>query len=106
MKLPEFLTEDEYGDIWLTGHRIGLAHVVRIYNEGYSAEMIGLEYPTLSLALIHKTIAFYLENQQQVDAQVAEIDAELQRQAAAAPRGPDLTELRRRIAQMKRAGPT
>ena len=107
MTLPDFLTADEHGDIRLTGHRIGLAHVVRVYNEGYSAEMIGIEYPTLPLALIHKVIAFYLENQSDVDAHVAEIDEELRRQADATPRrGPDLAELRRRIAQMKQAKPS
>jgi uncharacterized protein (DUF433 family) len=106
MTLPDFLTADELGDIRLKGHRIGLAHVVRVYNEGYCAEMIAIEYPTLSLALIHKTIAFYLENQEEVDAYVAATDADLKKQAAAARRGPDLAELRRRFAQMKQAGPS
>jgi uncharacterized protein (DUF433 family) len=101
MKLPDFLTGDELGDIRLTGHRIGLAHVVRLYNEGYSVEMIALEYDTLPLALIHKTIAYYLENRAEVDAHVAAIDEELQRQAAASKGSPTLAELRRRFELMK-----
>jgi uncharacterized protein (DUF433 family) len=103
MTLPDFLTADELGDIRLTGHRIGLAHVVRLYNEGYSVEMIASEYRTLPLALIHKTIAFYLENRADVDAHVAEIDRELDRQASEARSGPSLAELRRRLEQMKQA---
>jgi hypothetical protein len=41
MTLPEFLTQSEAGEIRLAGHRIGLFHVVRRYNEGYSPEMLG-----------------------------------------------------------------
>ena len=103
MILPDFLGADEHGDICLTGHRIGLAHIVRLYNEGYSVEMIASEYRTLPLALIHKTIAFYLENQAEVDAHVAEIDRELDRQAAQAKSGPSLAELRRRLEQIRKA---
>jgi hypothetical protein len=39
VQLPEFLT-DAGGEIVLSGHRIGLYHVVQRYNEGDSAEML------------------------------------------------------------------
>ena len=42
-------------------------------------------FPTLSLALIHKVIAFYLENQAEVDAYVAHCEAESERHHEAAP---------------------
>jgi uncharacterized protein (DUF433 family) len=67
VQLPDFLTEDADGFTHLRGHRIGLLHVVQCYNEGYSPEMLAEEFPTLSLALIHKTIAFYLENQAEAE---------------------------------------
>lgn len=101
--LPEFLSNDDGGFIHLVGHRIGLHHVVRLYNDGYSPEMLAEEYPTLSLALIHKVIAFYLENQREVDAYAAEHDAEISRQAAAAVAGPSSLDLRQRMDAKRRA---
>jgi uncharacterized protein (DUF433 family) len=92
----EFLTRDPDGEIRLTDHRIGLYHVVTTYNEGYSAEMLAEEFPTLPLALIHKVIAFYLEHREEVDAYVAGSREEIERQASAPRQRPDLSELRRR----------
>ena len=103
MTLPEFLTEYAGGDIRLTGHRIGLFHVVHRYNEGYSPEMLLGEYPTLPLALIHKVIAFYLENRAEVDAYVAAYRNELSRQRAANPRRIDVAALRQRLEAMQQA---
>ncbi len=103
MNLPDFLAQDKYGYIHLAGHRIGLMHVVDLYKEGYSPEMLLDHFPTLSLALIHKVIAFYLENQTEVDAYIAQGRAEIDRQAAAPQPGPDRAELRRRMEARRRA---
>src|SRR5262245_32604764 len=62
MTLPDFLSQDADGYIHVTGHRIGLQDVVYYYNEGHSPETLLEAFPTLSLALIHKIIAFYLEH--------------------------------------------
>jgi uncharacterized protein (DUF433 family) len=102
MELPDFLYESAYGEIRLKGHRIGLLHIVECYQEGCSAEAIQCEYPTLPLALIHKVIAFYLENQAEVDAYVARCRAELDQQAVAPHKGPSMAELRRRMAARER----
>jgi uncharacterized protein (DUF433 family) len=108
MKLPEFLQiEDGSGFIRLPGHRIGLANIVRLYDEGYSAEMIAGHYPTLPLAIIHKVIAFYLENEAEVLAYVAADGVELSRQEkqfAQSRQSPDLAQLRRRLQTMRRTG--
>jgi uncharacterized protein (DUF433 family) len=101
MNLPDFLTEHLDADIRLTGHRIGLFHVVKYYNEGYSPEMLVEQFPTLELALIHKVIAFYLENRAEVDAYVANYHTELEQQRATAPQGPGLAELRRRLESLR-----
>jgi uncharacterized protein (DUF433 family) len=85
----------------LKGHRIALHHVVPLYNEGHSAEMLLSRFPTLSLALIHKVIAFYLENQADVDAYVAVQKAEIDRLAGAPSDGPGAVELRRRLAVVR-----
>jgi uncharacterized protein (DUF433 family) len=104
MTLPEFLSQDADGAIHVTGHRIGLQDLVYYYNEGYSPEALLEAFPTLSLALVHKVIAFYLEDQVDVDAYVATCEAEMERQRALAPRGPDAAELRRRLAAKQSAG--
>ena len=99
---PDFLTEWPYGEIVLTGHRIGLHHVVNYYNEGYSPEMLVGQFPILSLAHVHKVIAFYLENRAEVDAYVARVRAELTQQAATG-KHVDLAELRERMARLRQA---
>jgi uncharacterized protein (DUF433 family) len=97
MNLPDFLARDRYGYIHLAGHRIGLRHVVELYNDRYTPEMLDDHFPTLPLALIHKVIAFYLENQPEVDAYIQQSREALDRQAAAPQPGPDAAELRRRM---------
>jgi uncharacterized protein (DUF433 family) len=98
MTLDDYLSRDADGYVHVTGHRIGLQDVVHYYNEGYSPEGLLEAFPTLPLPLIHKIIAFYLENRAEVDAYVAASEAEMERQRTAAQRGPDLAELRRRFA--------
>ncbi len=103
MQLSEFLQVDDGGFIGLKGHRIGLHHVVREYNEGLSAEGLQARFPTLALPLIHKVIAFYLENQDEVDRYITGHDAEIDRQAAASKPVPNIVELRRRLEAMRQA---
>jgi uncharacterized protein (DUF433 family) len=104
MTLPEFLVQDADGYIHLVGHRIGLQDLVYYYNEGCSAEELCEVFPTLPLAVVHKVIAFYLENAAEVDRYTAACEAEMEMQRAATPRGPDLAELRRRLAAKQAAG--
>lgn len=103
MNLPDFLVQDRYGYIHLAGHRIGLQDIVHFYNEGDSAEMLCWRFPSLPLSLVHKTIAFYLENQGEVDAYLAQCEAEIAEQRAAAREGPSLTEMRRRLQERRLA---
>jgi uncharacterized protein (DUF433 family) len=97
VNLADFLAQDRYGYIHLAGHRIGLRHVVELYNEGYTPEMLHDHFPTLSLALIHEVLAFYFENQADVDAYIRQSREAIERQIAALPQGPDAAELRRRM---------
>jgi uncharacterized protein (DUF433 family) len=98
MDLPEFLARDRHGYIHFAGHRIGLRHVVELYKDGYTPEMLHDHFPTLPLALIHKGIAFYLENQPEFDAYAQQSREALDRLAAAPQPGPDAAELQRRMA--------
>lgn len=97
MSLPEFLTRDADGYMRMSGHRISLHDIVHFYNQGYSPEMLADAFPTLSLALIHRAIAYYLDHQADVDAAMATNADEMERLRAAAARGPDSAELRRRL---------
>ncbi|MGH7168886.1 MAG: DUF433 domain-containing protein [Gemmataceae bacterium] len=95
MILPDFLTQQADGDIRLSGHRIGLYTVVRLYREGRNAEQIAEELESLGLALVYKVLAFYLENKVEVDAYVDAYTAELERQEAAYVPTPGILRLRR-----------
>lgn len=101
--LPDFLAADAYGFVHVAEHRIALRSLVRCYNDGYSPEMMAAEYPTLSLATIHKVIAFYLENRSEVDRYAAECDADMEALAAAPRHGPTVEELRERFAKIQLA---
>jgi uncharacterized protein (DUF433 family) len=96
MQLPKFLTQDSDREIRLTGHRIGLYTVIRLFKEGRSAEAIADHLPTLPVDLIHAVLRFYQENQVEVDAYVEAYRGELEQQATATPPGPSTEELRRR----------
>lgn len=76
MRLEDYLDVLSDDVIRLRGHRIGLEHIVERYHEGYSPEQIALEYPGVSLEQIHAVLAYYMHNQQEVDAYIARIDAE------------------------------
>lgn len=97
MTLPDFLHEQD-GEIRLADSRIGLAHVVRLYETGAGAEMICLEFPTLPLSLVHKVIAFYLEHQTEVDEYVRAQDARLA-ELRSQYSSPSVAELRERLAR-------
>jgi uncharacterized protein (DUF433 family) len=103
MELPDFLTRNRYGEIRLTGHRIGLLHILDLYNGGASAEGILCQLPTLSLPLVHKIIAFYLENQPELDAYISNATADIDRLACTPATGPTMVELRKRLEAMQRA---
>jgi len=98
MELPNFLCLDEKGAIRLSGHRISLEHLVHFYNEGYSPEMLLGQFPSLSLSLIYKVLAFYLEHMQEVDAYSELCRNTIEEQRLAGRCEPSLAELRRRAA--------
>jgi uncharacterized protein (DUF433 family) len=64
---PVPLTQNEHGDIRVTGTRIGLEHIVEDYDDGASAEEIALRYSTLKLVDVYAVIGYYLNNKAEVD---------------------------------------
>lgn len=103
MKLPDFLTEWPFGEIVLTGHRIGLYHVMFYHKDGDTAEMLHERFPSLPLDLIEKVLAFARANQAEVDAYVTRCQEEIDRQRATTPRVLDWEKLREKFEAMKRA---
>src|SRR5262245_19623851 len=104
MTLPDFLTEDPNGFIHVTGHRIGLMHIVDLYrDERYTPELLEDHFPTLSLANIHKVIAFYLDNKAEVDAYCKAEREGIDRQMAQPNKGPSSQELQRRMEARRKA---
>lgn len=102
MTLPDFLSPDEFGGIRLTGHRVALYHLLTYYQEGYSAEMLLEQFPSLSMGLIHKTLAFYWDNKPEVDAYLAQCQTRLDEQRAQGPTV-DVAALQARMAGRKPA---
>jgi uncharacterized protein (DUF433 family) len=102
MQLPPFLTEWPYGEIVITGHRIGLYHVVVHHNAGESAERLHERYPTLPLSLIEDVLAFYREHRQEVDEYVAREQAAIDEQRATTPRKLDWDQLQQRLPALPR----
>lgn len=101
-ELPPFLTRWPDGEVVVTGTRVLFFYVVVNYKEGESVESLGVRYPHIPLATLHKTIAFYLENIPAVDHFVTEYQADLDRLRAAGP-VLDLAALRERYAQRAQA---
>lgn len=96
-ELPPFLTRWPDGEVVVTGTRVMVFYVVVNYKEGESVESLGVRYPHIPLATLHKVIAFYLENQPAVDEFVKEYQVQLDRLRAAGPTV-DLDVLRQRLA--------
>ncbi|HUY35611.1 MAG TPA: DUF433 domain-containing protein [Pirellulales bacterium] len=97
MILPDFLIDHPDGEVRLNGHRIGLHEVADRYWGGYSPEMLREEFPTLPLALIHKLIAFCLENQDEVAAYLSAYGAESARQESRTKPSAAAERIRRRL---------
>jgi len=96
LKLPDFLERDELGSIRLTGHRITLYHLLWYYGEGYSPEALHEQFPTISMAAIHKTLGYYWENKVELDEYVKEKQERIEELRK---RGPvtDTVKLRERL---------
>ena len=59
--------------VYLIGNtRVSLDSLVYLFREGVSAEGMVESYPALTLEQVHGALAFYLANQAEVDAYLAE----------------------------------
>ncbi len=73
------LKESEDGVIRVGHTRVRLETVVYAFNEGYTAEEIVSQYPSLTLSDVYAVIAYYLGNRPSVDEYIAERAEEAQK---------------------------
>jgi uncharacterized protein (DUF433 family) len=73
MEPKEYLEFAGPDEIRIKGHRIGLEDVVDLYQEGYSVEQIGEEFPGLPREKIDAAVTYYLTHQAAVDAYLARL---------------------------------
>jgi uncharacterized protein (DUF433 family) len=71
MQLEDYFDFVSPHEIRIKGHRIGIEHVLAVYQEGYSPEAIAQGFPGLSLEKIYATITYYLHNKTEVVAYLA-----------------------------------
>ncbi|MBE9128089.1 MULTISPECIES: DUF433 domain-containing protein [unclassified Coleofasciculus] len=65
---PAPLQANEDGVILVGKTRVTLDTVVAVFGQGATAEEIAYRYPSLNLADVYATIAFYLKHQSKVEA--------------------------------------
>lgn len=100
MNLPEFLTTDEFGGIRLAGTRIALSQLMWYYQEGQSVEGLQQQFPTLGFSQIHKVLAFYWDNKEEVDAYLKQAEATMEESWKKSAKI-DLEVLRQRLSPRK-----
>ncbi|NER48790.1 MAG: DUF433 domain-containing protein [Symploca sp. SIO1A3] len=63
----------------IDGTRITVHRIATLYKQGQTAASIIQSYPHLSYAQVYVALAYYHENQAQIDAELLEIDLEYER---------------------------
>ena len=64
------------GRIRINGSRITVHRIVVLYKQGQNAEEIARTYPHLSLGQVYTALAYYHANLDEIEAELAEDDAE------------------------------
>ena len=95
----EFLAED---DIRLKGHRIGIDDVLKYYLQGYCAEEILTELPTLNLEKIYATLTYYHHNRPKIDAYLLRLARQRERRYQEWAANPSPLIQRLRMAKTKK----
>ncbi len=76
--MPRDYIEKKDGGYWIAGTRVSLDSVVYAFLRGAAPEGIAQSYPLLSLEEVYGAIAFYLANQSEIDALLANNDREFE----------------------------
>ncbi len=62
-----YLTPTETGALRISGTRVGLEHLIQTYREGFTADELAIQYPTVTLEQVHGVLAYYLSHRTAVD---------------------------------------
>lgn len=103
LKIPlsDFLSDTD-GEIRIAGHRISLYDVLWEYNQGKTVEELALRFPTVKRATLHRVIAFYLDNQPEVDAYLAACAKDIEDARTRGQPAPSVAELQQRLEHIRR----
>jgi uncharacterized protein (DUF433 family) len=71
--------EQRNGGYYVAGTRVSLDSLVYSFKSGDSPETIRQNFPSLTLEQVYGSIAFYLAHEEEVDANIREGEAELER---------------------------
>jgi uncharacterized protein (DUF433 family) len=70
---------DEHGVAWITGANVKVIEVaLDKLAHGWSPEEMHFQHPNLSMAQIHAALAYYYENQERLDAEIARREGEVE----------------------------
>jgi uncharacterized protein (DUF433 family) len=78
MERSEYI-EQRDGGFYVSGTRVSLDSIVYSFRAGDSPETIRQNFSSLSLEQVYGAIAFYLAHEQEVDANIREGEAEIER---------------------------
>ena len=70
--------EQRDGGYWVAGTRVSLDSMVYAFLSGQTAETIAQSFPVLTLEQVYGAIAFYLANQPEIDAYLAQTKADFE----------------------------
>src|SRR5580693_9259846 len=78
MERSEYI-EQRSGGFYVADTRVSLDSIVYSFKAGDSPETIRQNFPSLTLEQVYGAIAFYLAHEQEVDSNIREGEAEIQR---------------------------
>ena len=91
------LRTDQDGVIRVGRTRVRLTTVIYAFNEGFTAEEIVIQYPTLSLADVYAVISYYLNNQIALDEYLTQQQAAADKVRQTIQSNPDYQHFREQL---------
>ena len=92
---------DEKGVAWITGANVKVIEVaLDKIAHGWSPEEMHFQHPNLSLAQIHSALAYYYENQERLDDEIARREREVEALIAESPNRLSRKELLARLKKL------
>jgi uncharacterized protein (DUF433 family) len=95
------LRMDEHGVCRVAGTRVTLESILVPFLEGATAEDIAEQFPSVPLADVYATIAFYLKHRSETDAYLRDVEKQEEAVLCDVRSRFPLTELRQRLIQRR-----